>query len=83
MDYGAFNVQTNDEKNTNERFRHLVSSSCKRRKTDNNKKKKKEAEKRTDEKEANELDPGVIKYGRQKGRFHGICTLSTVNVLNN
>ena len=45
---------TNDEKNTHERFRHLVSSSGKRRNTDNNKKKK-EAEKRTDEKKATKL----------------------------
>ena len=44
---------TNDEKNTNERFRHLVSSTGKSRKTD---KKTKEAEKRTDEKEATKLD---------------------------
>ena len=46
---------TDDEKNTNERFRHSASSSGKRRQTDNNKKKK-EAEKRTDEKEATTLD---------------------------
>ena len=49
---------TNDKKNTNERFRHLVSSSGRRRKTDNNKTKK-EAEKRTDEKEATKLDPSL------------------------
>ena len=45
---------TNDEKNTNERFPHLVSSLGKKRKTDNNK--KEEAEKRIDEKEATKLD---------------------------
>ena len=48
-------MTTNDEKNTSEHSRHLVSSSGKRRKTDKNKKKK-EAEKRTDEKQATILD---------------------------
>ena len=36
---------TNDEKNTNERFRHLLSSSGTRRKTDKIKKKKRDARK--------------------------------------
>ena len=49
---------TKDEKNTNERFRHLTSLSGKRRETDNNKKKK-ESEKRTDEKGPTKLDQRI------------------------
>ena len=62
---------TNDEKNTNEHFRHLLSSSGKRRQTDNTKKKK-DAEKRTDEKEGTKLDQRDFKneyVGSKKTSF--------------
>ena len=86
---GKCTHQWNDEQNTNERFRHLASSSGKRRKT-NNDNKKKEAEKSTDEKGATTLDQRsyrrFVSWSRQVGRrvFYSFrvdtCANSSVSV---
>ena len=76
---------TNDEKNTDERFRHLVSSSGKRRKTDYNKKEK-EAEKRTDEEATkldslNSYDPVWLPPSRQSSFIRNYSSFEAPSVL--